>query len=154
MRFVTAALGIVLALFAVLQIGQPNGPLWLAVFGAGAFLALITLRRNMPLMLVRLLAVLSSLAMFCFFAGFFRLAPHLRPDWYERAAALDAIGLLFAGFAMIIVLSEYSCRMKCGTAEAHADDSHRSRQPDGHYFPPPSTQRRSTTPHTPHQHLL
>jgi hypothetical protein len=112
MCYITASLGIVLALFALLQIGQPDGLLWAAVFGSGALLAFLTLKRDMPLMVARALAVLSSLAMFWFFAGFFRLAPNLHPDWYERAAAIDAIGLLFAGFAMITILSEYSCRMK------------------------------------------
>ncbi len=112
MHYVTATLGLVLVVFALLQIGQPDGLLWASVFASGAFLALITLKRDMPLMLTRFFAVLSSLAMFWFFAGFFRLAPNLHPEWYERAAALDAIGLLFAGFAMITVLSEYSCRMK------------------------------------------
>jgi hypothetical protein len=117
MCYVTASLGLVLALFALLQIGQPDGLQWAAVFGSGAILAFLTLKRDMPMMMARALAVLSSLAMFWFFAGFFRMAPNLHPSWYERAAAIDAIGLLFAGFAMIAILSEYSCRMKAECKE-------------------------------------
>ncbi len=129
MHYVTATLGLVLVGFALLQIGQPDGLMWAAVFGAGALLALITLKRNMPLMLTRFFAVLSSLAMFWFFAGFFRLAPNLHPDWYERAAAVDAIGLLFAGFTMIIVLSEYSCRMKSEKHLPQTRHDHQSTKP-------------------------
>jgi hypothetical protein len=130
MSYVTASLGLVLAMFAVLHIGQPDGLLWTAVFGSGAVLAFLTLKRDMPLMVSRVLAVLSSLAMFWFFAGFFRIAPNLQPEWYERAAALDAIGLLFAGFAMITILSEYSCRMK---ADRHEEAEQHTRS-DSHYL--------------------
>jgi hypothetical protein len=136
MCYVTASLGVVLALFAVLHIGQPDGLLWTTVFAGGAILAFLTLKRDMPLMIARVLAVLSSLAMFWFFAGFFRLAPHLNADWYERAAAIDAIGLLFAGFAMITILSEYSCRMKAeGHTRRRQQPAHRS---DPHYLAHPS----------------
>jgi hypothetical protein len=140
MCYLTASLGIVLAMFALLQIGQPDGLIWASVFGSGALLAFLTLKRAMPVMVSRLLAILSSVAMFAFFAAFFRLAPGLHADWYERAASLDAIGLLFAGFAMIMILSEYSCRMKRGECTADAvghDDPHFPASSHSRQHPPP-----------------
>jgi hypothetical protein len=139
MCYLTASLGIVLAMFALLQIGQPDGLIWASVFGSGALLAFLTLKRAMPLMLSRLLAILSSVAMFSFFAAFFRLAPGLHDDWYGRAAAIDAIGLLFAGFAMIMILSEYSCRMKrgeCSVDSVGQSDPHFPSSPHSRQHPP------------------
>ena len=55
--------------------------------------------------------------MFFYFAAFFSMAMHFNEHWYHSGLALDAIGLLFSAFAMIAVLSEYSCRLKADCLE-------------------------------------
>ena len=62
----------------------------------------------------RVLAVASVIAMFFYFAGFFRIVDRFHEQWYRSGLMLDAVGLLISAFAMIPVLSVFSSRMKCG----------------------------------------
>jgi hypothetical protein len=115
MHYVNAALGVVLVALACFQFIDGNLALAAALFGGG-FLALITLKRSMSLFTVNVFAVATVVAMFFYFAGFFQLVPQLH-HWYMRGEALHCLGLLFAAFAMIPVLSEYSCRKKSEQCE-------------------------------------
>lgn len=137
-HYVNGVLGVVLLIFAVFQLGSEDGLWWATVYLCGAMLALVTLRLDLNLWTVRFLAVVTTAAMFFYFAAFFRLAPNLQDEWYRGADAIEALGLLFAAFSMIPVLSEFSCRMKADCAEtlqkSHATltrDRHvaRNRQP-------------------------
>ena len=67
---------------------------------------------HLPRFVNHLLAVATTAAMFASFALFFDLAPNLEPDWYMQREAVSTFSSLFAAFAMIPVLSEFSCRMK------------------------------------------
>lgn len=116
MHYVNAGLGLVLIALAAFQLfGEANVELAAAFLG-GSVLALATLTRRMSLFTVNVFAILTVVAMFFYFAGFFQLAPQLH-HWYMRGEAAHCLGLLFAAFAMIPVLSEYSCRKKSEQCE-------------------------------------
>ncbi len=132
MHYVNAGLGVALLALAAFQVSQGNLPLAAALFGGG-FLALITLKRQMSLFTVNVFAISTVVAMFFYFAGFFQLVPQLH-HWYMRGEALHCLGLLFAAFAMIPVLSEYSCRKKSEQC-VHSGQWHRQFR----HTPQPST---------------
>ncbi|MBV1905365.1 MAG: hypothetical protein KUG75_04755 [Pseudomonadales bacterium] len=123
MRYVNGIIAFVLLAFAVVGfVGPAEIHLPLSLF-AGAILALLSMQRFIGLMTARALAVTTVVAMFFFFAGFFKHCPALSAEWYLEDHSLDFIGLLFAGFAMIPVLSVFSCWMK---AECHMRVSSKS----------------------------
>ena len=110
MHYVNAIISFVLVLAAVVHFDRPAES---AMFVLGAVLAAIALKHWLHARMVGLLAVITTGAMFFFFASFFRLTPTLQPDWYwQGQQAVHVASLLFAGFAMIPVLTEFSCRMK------------------------------------------
>ena len=111
MRLVNAVIASALLMAAVLYLGDPPGA---SMFLVGAVVAAVALKRWLSAWTVRVLAFLAAGTLFCYFGQFFYLVPHLEPSWYWQwqGDALEAAALLLAGFAMIPVLSEYSCRMK------------------------------------------
>ena len=109
MQYMNGAIGVLLVVMTILQFDDPARGTLVPIYAVGAMVALVAVKRGLPLWSVRVLAVITTGAMFFYFAGFFEMAPHLQADWYRREAALEAWGLLFAAFAMIPVLSEYSC---------------------------------------------
>lgn len=109
MQFVNAIIAVVLLLLA-LAVGEAGKA---SMFIVGAVVAAIAFKHWLSTWMVRVLAFVTACAMFFFFWSFFALVPTLQTDWYWQPMELiDAFGLLCAGFAMIPVLSEYSCRMK------------------------------------------
>ena len=123
MLVVNAIIAVGLLVFALLARDEPGNA---AMFIGGAVLAAIAFKHWLSTWMVRVLALVSAAAMFSYFAQFFVLVPTLQPGWYwQPHEAVGAVGLLFAGFAMIPVLSEYSCRMKAseecerGRRQAH-----------------------------------
>ncbi len=112
MAFVNALIGAILVILTALQLDDPHPAKWAAIYFAGAALAVLTLRRPMSLYLIRFLAVTTTGMMFFYFGAFFLVVPGLDSDWYLKGQGGDALGLLFAGFAMIPVLAAYSCRME------------------------------------------
>ncbi len=110
MQYLNGTVGLILVVLTILQFDNPDRAPW--IYAIGAILALCALKRGLTLWTVRVLAVATAAVMFFYFAGFFTMAPRLQADWYWHSAAFDAGGLLVAAFAMIPVLSEYSCRMK------------------------------------------
>ena len=116
MRYVNGIMAFVLMALAISQIIGPGNISLVLSFAGGSVLALLSLQRSLSLMTARGLAVLSATAMFFYFAGFFRHCPEMSSGWYLLDDAPGLIGLLVAGFAMIPVLSVYSCWMK---AECH-----------------------------------
>lgn len=109
MPYVNAIISFVLVAAALVHLDHPAES---GMYVLGAILAAIALKRWLTPWMVGVLAVLTTGAMFYFFAGFFRLTPILQADWYWQGHSLHAASLLFAGFAMIPVLTEFSCRMK------------------------------------------
>ena len=109
MQFVNATIAVVLLVLA-LAVREGGAAV---MFIVGAALAAIAFKHWLSVWMVRVLALFTAGSMFYFFWNFFALVPTLQPDWYwQPVEVIDAFGLLCAGFAMIPVLSEYSCRMK------------------------------------------
>lgn len=111
MQYVNAMIAVALLVLAVLNLDDPPGA---SMFVFGAVLAAVALKHWLSAWTVRVLAFLAAGTLFCYFGQFFYLVPHLQPSWYWdwHGAGLEAAALLLSGFAMIPVLSEYSCRMK------------------------------------------
>ena len=72
MRYVNGIMAVVLMAFAVLQFRDSGNVLLVLSFTGGSLLALLSLKRSLGLMTARGLAGLSTIAMFFYFAGFFR----------------------------------------------------------------------------------
>ena len=111
MQYVNAFLAAVLTVFALMTLDDPRQAL---MFGIGAALAAVALKHWLGLWTVRFLATATAVLLYWYFGQFFLRADNLEDGWYASSAALPMAGLLIAGFAMIPVLSEYSCRMKAG----------------------------------------
>lgn len=111
MQYIHGFIGFILVLLAVAQVPHPTPLAWLPYAGA-ALLAFITLKTEISIGLARILAISTTAMMFFFFAGFFVVAPKLAADWYMHQAGWAAVCLILSAFAMIPLLSEYSCRLK------------------------------------------
>ena len=109
MHYVNAMVAVALLALALLHLDEATLAL---MFASGAILAAIAFKHWLGTWMVRILAFGTAAALFVYFAQFFILAPTLQPDWYRHSDGSHALELLIAGFAMIPVLSEYSCRMK------------------------------------------
>ena len=126
MHYVNAIIAVALLGLALLMRHQPGEA---AMFIVGAVLAAIAFKHWLSTWMVRTLAFVAAGTMFCYFGRFLLLVPTLQPDWYwQPLEVVDAVGLLFAGFAMMPVLSEYSCRMKA-SEECERGQRSQSRKP-------------------------
>lgn len=109
MQCVNAIIAVALLTFAVLSLDAPAQALMYII---GAALAAIAFKHWLSTWTVRALAIGTVCMLYWYFGQFFLRADQLAPGWYGTGEAIPALGLLIAGFAMIPVLSEYSCRMK------------------------------------------
>lgn len=117
MRMVNGLIGLMLLALALLHAFIPNSYVTVVIFLAGAGLAFVTLLRSgVSLHIARVLAVATTAVMFFFFAGFFHMASSFNEHWYYSGSALEGVGMLLSAFAMIPILSCYSCMLK---AEGH-----------------------------------
>ena len=117
MKCLNAVISAGLVLLALLHLGVPARPyLLIGMYCCGAALAFITLMPGVGQWSARILAVCATACMLFFFAGFFHMAPNLGDEWY--AVHLSSLGQLIAAFAMLPVLSEYSCLMKADCVQA------------------------------------
>lgn len=128
MRYVNAIVAAVLLGFALLSRHEPAQA---AMFILGATLAAIAFKHWLSPRIVPVLAIVAAGIMFWHFAQFLYLVPHLHPQWYGNLGGdgVRSVGLLCAGFAMIPVLSEYSCRMKASGECERALRRFRERRP-------------------------
>jgi len=118
MRMVNALIACTLLIFAVLHAFVPNHLSFSIAYGAGAFFALITVKPGrMGINTARFFAVGTTIVMFFYFAGFFRLTPHFQGDWMRTGVALEGFGMLLSAFMMIPILSCYSCLLKAEGCE-------------------------------------
>ena len=109
MQYVNAVIAAALLGLALLTLDEPRQA---GTFVLGAILAAVALKHWLSPAMVRLLAVLAAVMLFWYFAQFFVLVAEAGGAWRWRQQGLAAAGALLAGFAMIPVLSEYTCRMK------------------------------------------
>ena len=96
MAWANAVIAVVLAGLSLLHLDEPDGLLWMTVYGVGALLAL----------------AVAALTMFLSLAGFFFRAPHLGAEWYTREGNSGTLALLIAGFCMLPVVAGFTCRLK------------------------------------------
>ncbi len=122
MRVINGIIGCVLLALAILHVFIPRTPILSAIYLGGALLALASLRPNISFAWARVLAVASVIAMFFYFAGFFRIVDRFHEQWYRSGLMLNAVGMLISAFAMIPVLSVFSSRMKCDDQKVGAGD--------------------------------
>jgi len=116
MRPLMIGIASVLVIFAVLQLDDPDSGLWFLAYATGAGAAALTLPTGLSRSVHRVLAVSTMLLMFFYFFGFFKLAPGLAELWWQSEVGREALGLFVGGFAMMPVLSCYSCRLKATRA--------------------------------------
>jgi len=109
MQYVNVVIAGALAFFACISLDTPAQALMYLV---GAVLAAIAFKHWLGVWMVRVLAIGTALTLYWYFGQFFMLAGDLDPGWFATGEAIPALTLVVAGFAMIPVLSEYSCRMK------------------------------------------
>jgi hypothetical protein len=124
MLYLNGLIGCIFVLIALLHVPHPMPFSWVPYVGA-AVLALITLKRDVSAMYARGLAIITTVLMFFFFAGFFVVVPKLAADWYVHQEGWAAVCLILSAFAMIPILSDYSCRLKADCLEAR--QAHRRR---------------------------
>lgn len=119
MRMVTGLIGCILIMLAIIHAFIPHASAntFLALYAAGAICAFGTLYASMNLTVARVLAVATTGLMFCYFAAFFKMAPHFHEEWYRSGAALEGVGMLLSAFAMIPILSCFSCMLKADCRE-------------------------------------
>ena len=115
---------------AVLHGFIPKTPFLSGIYAAGAVMALASVWRNMSFGSARGFAFLTVAAMFFYFAAFFRIVDHFHENWYRGGMALEAVGMLLSAFAMIPVLSVFSCRMKADCVEPNATNQALFSAPD------------------------
>ncbi|MDG1132843.1 MAG: hypothetical protein P8N67_00585 [Pseudomonadales bacterium] len=118
MRIFNLAVGCMLLTLAILHGFIPKLPILSGIYALGAVLALISLWGNISFSLARVLAFLTVAAMFFYFAAFFRIVDHFHENWHRSGMTLEAVGMLLSAFAMIPVLSVFSCRMKADCVES------------------------------------
>lgn len=122
MRAINAIIGCILLGLGALHALIPHTSLstlsYVMIYLAGAGMAFASLRSNMPLWLARFFAVATTALMFVYFAGFFSMASHFSAQWYLSGDALKGVGMLLSAFAMIPVLSAYSCLLKAECRES------------------------------------
>ena len=120
MRMMNAVTGSVLLVLAILHIFIPGHLHYFALYGSGSLFAFVALRGDLGNSVARLFAIGTTAVMFFYFAGFFTLAPHFHEYWYRSGVGLEGVGMLLSAFAMIPVLSCYSCMLKADCAERMA----------------------------------
>ena len=110
MLYLNGLVGIFLAVAAFLLFDLQ--PILASVFAISALLALSACRGHVPKWQAIVLGSMSALAMLVFFTYFLVVTPFLDAQWYfeERSRAL--VAALIGGFAMMLVLAEYSSFMK------------------------------------------
>ncbi len=111
MLYLSGLIGCIFVLIASLHVPHPMPFTWVPYLGAAA-LALITLKREIGDAIAEALAVVTTVTMFFFFAAFFVVVPKLAADWYQHQEGWEAVCLIVCAFAMIPILSHYSCRLK------------------------------------------
>ena len=110
MRYVNGLIGMALIVLALSYLDETDATRWSLIYGYGALVALLSLKSRVTYAVAWIGAIGSTVAMFCYFALFFQMVPHLRGDWIARGH--ESVYLAAAGFCMIPVLSNFSGRLK------------------------------------------
>ena len=110
MRYVNGVICVALFVLALSYLSESNSVPWSLIYGYGALVALLSLKSRVTYPVAWVGAIGATVALFCYFALFFQMVPHLRGDWIAQRH--ESIYLVAAAFCMIPVLSNFSCRLK------------------------------------------
>ena len=110
MRYVNGVIGAALFVLALSYLSESSSVPWSLIYGYGALVALLSLKSRVTSRVAWVGAIGATVAMFCYFALFFQMVPHLRGDWIAHRH--ESVYLVAAAFCMIPVLSNFSCRLK------------------------------------------
>ncbi len=121
MRYVNGLIGVALVVLALSYLSQADSARWSLIYGYGALVALLSLKSRITYPVAWIGAIGATAAMFCYFALFFQMVPHLRGDWIAHRH--ESIYLVAAAFCMIPVLSNFSCRLKGNGGLKTADNT-------------------------------
>jgi len=132
MRWVTGLIAAMFAALAAFQTGHSEALWWVPCYSLGLLLSLMTFKTHLSPGMTWFMAICSTVAMFFYFAGFFTLVPYMLADWYAQPAGREAGGLLLAAFAMIPILSVYTCRLKVDCPYAAENRERRLREQHTH----------------------
>lgn len=110
MRYVNGVIGLALIVLALSYLREADSARWSLIYGYGALVALVSLKSQVTHPVAWIGAIGATVAMFCYFALFFQMVPHLRSDWIAHRH--ESMYLVGAAFCMIPVLSDFSCRLK------------------------------------------
>lgn len=118
MQYLNGLIGCGFVILAALHSAEMSQTCWMSYAGA-ALLAFIALKSHINLTTSRILAGLTTLLMFFYFAYFFTVAPSLEQEWYREIKFWEAISQIMAAFLLIPVLSNYTRRLKAEFAIPH-----------------------------------
>ncbi|MDE0452467.1 MAG: hypothetical protein OXI90_11980 [Gammaproteobacteria bacterium] len=127
MRYVNGMIGVALIVLALSYLSKDDSGLWSLIYGYGALVALLSMRSRVSPLVAWLGAIGATVAMFCYFALFFQMVPHLRGDWIRHGH--ESMYLVAAAFSMIPVLANFSCRLKGNGGLKTAEDPAGARRP-------------------------
>jgi hypothetical protein len=122
MRYVFAALALLMGLFVLVQYNDPDGPLWMVFYGVPAVFAGIAWRRPQLLAGTAALALLAAAAV----AGLVLVVVLWPPAeqwwhskvWWNSEASREGMGLMIAAGVLLAVLST-SLRLRSRAAAGH-----------------------------------
>ena len=126
MRYVNGLIGVALIVLALSYLSENDSAPWSLIYGYGALLALLSLKSRITYPVAWIGAIGATVAMFCYFALFFQMVPHLRGDWIVHRH--ESLYLVVAAFCMIPVLSNFSCRLKGNRGLKTAEDAARAKR--------------------------
>ena len=118
MQYFNGLIGCGFVVLAVLHTAEMSPYCWVP-YTSAAFLAFLSLKSQINLTASRVLAVVTTLLMFFYFAEFFSVAPGLEGAWYRETKFWEAISEILAAFLLIPVLSNYTCRLKAEFSVPH-----------------------------------
>jgi len=95
MQYLNGLIGCGFVILAALHSAEMSQTCWMSYAGA-ALLAFIALKSHINLTTSRILAGLTTLLMFFYFAYFFTVAPSLEEEWYREIKFWEAISQIMA----------------------------------------------------------
>ena len=126
MRYVNGLIGVALIVLALSYLNEIDSAPWSLIYGYGALVALLSLKSRITYRVAWIGAIGATVAMFCYFALFFQMVPHLRGDWIAHRH--ESLYLVVSAFCMIPVLSNFSCRLKGNIGLKTAEDAAKVRR--------------------------
>ena len=98
-RFACGVMFILLVACIAVQYNDPDGFVWMLVYGYGLVVTVFAFRGKETLF--------SVAGFLSYLGGFFYFMPSTWDGWYENEQAREALGLLFAALCMLVLTAHY-----------------------------------------------